>query len=111
MDEGGVAKEFFQLLVRQLFNPDYGMFTADPTSHLHWFRPSRLEMELEFELVGILIGESRRRTVMRADAGASGRLKGRGDTAVQTAIRYLRATGAEANDEHGGRPPHWIGGS
>ncbi|GFR45089.1 hypothetical protein Agub_g6465 [Astrephomene gubernaculifera] len=56
VDEGGVAKEFFQLLVRQLFNPDYGMFTADPTSHLHWFRPSRLEMELEFELVGILIG-------------------------------------------------------
>ncbi|GLC35097.1 hypothetical protein PLESTM_000279200 [Pleodorina starrii] len=56
VDEGGVAKEFFQLLVRQLFNPDYGMFTADPTSHLHWFRPSRLEMDLEFELVGILIG-------------------------------------------------------
>ncbi|KXZ42806.1 hypothetical protein GPECTOR_117g371 [Gonium pectorale] len=56
VDEGGVAKEFFQLLVRQLFNPDYGMFTADPDSHLHWFRPSRLELELEFELVGILIG-------------------------------------------------------
>ncbi|GIL42536.1 hypothetical protein Vafri_497 [Volvox africanus] len=56
VDEGGVAKEFFQLLVRQLFNPDYGMFSADPTSHLHWFRPSRLEMDLEFELVGILIG-------------------------------------------------------
>ncbi|KAG2488735.1 hypothetical protein HYH03_012734 [Edaphochlamys debaryana] len=56
VDEGGVAKEFFQLLVRQLFNPDYGMFTADPASHLHWFRPSRLELDLEFELVGILIG-------------------------------------------------------
>ncbi|PNH10977.1 Ubiquitin-protein ligase E3A, partial [Tetrabaena socialis] len=56
VDEGGVAKEFFQLLVRALFNPDFGMFTADPTSHLHWFRPSRMEMDTEFELVGILIG-------------------------------------------------------
>ncbi|KAG2439072.1 hypothetical protein HYH02_006599 [Chlamydomonas schloesseri] len=65
VDEGGVAKEFFQLLVRQLFNPDYGMFTSDPNSHLHWFRPTsgsnKLgaggdDMELEFELVGILIG-------------------------------------------------------
>lgn len=49
------------LQVRQLFNPDYGMFTSDPASHLHWFRPAGKlaaeDMELEFELVGILIGE------------------------------------------------------
>lgn len=24
-DEGGVSKEFFQLIVEHLFNPDYGM--------------------------------------------------------------------------------------
>lgn len=24
VDEGGVSKEFFQLIVEQIFNPDYG---------------------------------------------------------------------------------------
>lgn len=24
IDEGGVSKEFFQLIVEQIFNPDYG---------------------------------------------------------------------------------------
>lgn len=56
VDEGGVQKEFFQLLVRQCFNPDFGMFSYDEVRHLHWFRPSRLDMEMEFELIGILIG-------------------------------------------------------
>ncbi|MEW5311973.1 MAG: hypothetical protein WDW38_003641 [Sanguina aurantia] len=56
VDEGGVQKEFFQLLVRQLFNPDYGMFTYDDVTRLNWFRPSRIEMDTEFELVGIMIG-------------------------------------------------------
>lgn len=42
--------------MRELFNPDYGMFTYDETTRLNWFRPSDLDMDLEFELVGILIG-------------------------------------------------------
>ena len=54
------------LQVRELFNPDYGMFTVDERTHLHWFRPSLeatsssedlLDLDLEYELVGILIGE------------------------------------------------------
>lgn len=45
------------LQVRELFNPDYGMFSADDATRLHWFRPSSLELDTEFELVGILIGE------------------------------------------------------
>jgi len=56
VDEGGVQKEFFQQLVKELFNPDYGMFTYDEAVRLHWFRASRLNMETEFELVGVLIG-------------------------------------------------------
>ncbi len=43
--------------VKELFNPDYGMFTYDEAVRLHWFRPSSLSMETEFELVGVLIGE------------------------------------------------------
>lgn len=26
IDEGGVSKEFFQLVVEEIFNPDYGNF-------------------------------------------------------------------------------------
>lgn len=56
VDEGGVTKEFFQLLLRELFDPSYGMFTYDNATRLHWFRPSQLDMEQEFRLVGILVG-------------------------------------------------------
>lgn len=28
LDEGGVSKEFFQLVVEHIFNPDYGMYTT-----------------------------------------------------------------------------------
>ena len=42
--------------VKELFNPEYGMFTYDEAVRLHWFRPSKLSMETEFELVGLLIG-------------------------------------------------------
>ena len=32
VDEGGVQKEFFQLVVRSVFNPEYGAFFT-PLSH------------------------------------------------------------------------------
>jgi len=56
VDEGGVQKEFFQLLVRQCFNAEFGMFTYDEDTRLNWFMPSNMDLELEFELIGILIG-------------------------------------------------------
>lgn len=28
IDEGGVSKEFFQLVVEEIFNPDYGKFSC-----------------------------------------------------------------------------------
>lgn len=34
VDEGGVSKEFFQLVVEEIFNPDYGMFTTQVTHQL-----------------------------------------------------------------------------
>lgn len=57
VDEGGVTKEFFQLLLRDIFDPDYGMFQYDRDTCLHWFRPSTLvDQEQEFKLVGVMIG-------------------------------------------------------
>ncbi|EHH27145.1 Ubiquitin-protein ligase E3A [Macaca mulatta] len=37
VDEGGVSKEFFQLVVEEIFNPDIGMFTYDESTKLFWF--------------------------------------------------------------------------
>ncbi|EFJ08655.1 hypothetical protein SELMODRAFT_447965 [Selaginella moellendorffii] len=58
IDEGGVQKEFFQLLVRELFNPQYGMFSYSDEARCFWFNatPSELNFDTEFELVGILLG-------------------------------------------------------
>ncbi|MEE6470523.1 hypothetical protein FKM82_008991 [Ascaphus truei] len=56
VDEGGVSKEFFQLVVEEIFNPDIGMFTFDETTKLFWFNPSSLETEGQFTLIGIVLG-------------------------------------------------------
>lgn len=56
VDEGGVAKEFFQLLLRSLFDPDYGMFIYDEDTRLWWFRSSALDLSEEFYLFGVILG-------------------------------------------------------
>ena len=37
MDVGGVRKEFFLLLLRDILDPVYGMFTYKEDSKLMWF--------------------------------------------------------------------------
>ncbi|CAL8291071.1 unnamed protein product [Lota lota] len=56
VDEGGVSKEFFQLVVEEIFNVDIGMFTYDETTKLFWFNPSSLENEGQYTLIGIVLG-------------------------------------------------------
>ncbi|TNN32105.1 Ubiquitin-protein ligase E3A [Liparis tanakae] len=56
VDEGGVSKEFFQLVVEEIFNPDIGMFTYDERTQLFWFNPSSLENEGQYTLIGIVLG-------------------------------------------------------
>ena len=56
LDEGGVTKEFFQLLVREVFNPDFAMFSRDAASGTYWFNPASLDAAIEFQLVGALLG-------------------------------------------------------
>lgn len=36
IDEGGVSKEFFQLIVEEIFNPDFGMFTHQEDTNTMW---------------------------------------------------------------------------
>lgn len=56
VDEGGVQKEYFQILIRQLLDPAFGMFTYDEETHHLWFNSDSLESTMEFELIGILLG-------------------------------------------------------
>ncbi|KAJ2845408.1 hypothetical protein GGI22_006566 [Coemansia erecta] len=59
VDEGGVQKEFFQLIVRDVFSSKYGIFKADSESQYHWFlsqaSPTKDMLE-EIWLTGQLIG-------------------------------------------------------
>ncbi|KAI7863731.1 hypothetical protein BDF14DRAFT_1876193 [Spinellus fusiger] len=56
VDAGGLRKEWFLLLVRSLFDPQYGMFTFDEDSNLYWFNPASFENEDQFFLVGVVLG-------------------------------------------------------
>ncbi|XP_036971308.1 ubiquitin-protein ligase E3A [Acanthopagrus latus] len=56
VDEGGVSKEFFQLVLEEIFNPDIGMFTYDDDTKLFWFNSSSLENEAQYTLVGLVLG-------------------------------------------------------
>ena len=55
IDAGGVQKEFFQLIVKEIFNPDFGMFVLDPDTRAYWFRSLSQEFR-EFELIGTILG-------------------------------------------------------
>ena len=38
VDCGGIRKEFFMLLIREILSPDFGMFYEEEESNLTWFR-------------------------------------------------------------------------
>jgi len=56
VDEGGLQKEFFQLIIKQIFDPAFGMFSYSEETRTYWFRAETLESTSEFELIGILLG-------------------------------------------------------
>ena len=56
IDEGGVKKEYFLLLVRQIFNREYGMFTFWDKTRFFWFNQFSFEAKIKFELIGIIFG-------------------------------------------------------
>lgn len=56
VDEGGVSKEFFQMVVDEIFNPDYGMFVQQDITHTMWFNSTSFENEAQFTLIGIVLG-------------------------------------------------------
>lgn len=57
IDVGGLKKEWFGLVVKELFSPEIGLFSYDDESHVYWFTPEPLDLNLElFHMVGIVLG-------------------------------------------------------
>ncbi|KAK5997056.1 putative E3 ubiquitin-protein ligase mug30 [Cladobotryum mycophilum] len=56
IDAGGLRKEWFLLLVREVFNPDHGMFVYDEDSRYCYFNPNSFEPSDQFFLVGVVMG-------------------------------------------------------
>ncbi|XP_062378987.1 probable E3 ubiquitin-protein ligase HERC3 isoform X1 [Sardina pilchardus] len=56
VDAGGVTKEFFLLLLKELMDPVYGMFTHYSDSNLLWFSDKCFVEHNWFHLIGIICG-------------------------------------------------------
>ncbi len=55
-DAGGVRKEFFLFLSRDLLDPKYGMFKSYEETRTIWFFPRCFEENVMFYLIGVLCG-------------------------------------------------------
>jgi E3 ubiquitin-protein ligase HECTD2 len=56
VDAGGLRKEWFLLLVREIFDPHHGLFVYDEDSQFCYFNPYCFESSEQFFLVGVLLG-------------------------------------------------------
>ena len=60
IDEGGIQKEFFQIVAKEMFDSTYGLFQTNPDSRLCWFsywdEVPEQDMLDEYNLLGKLIG-------------------------------------------------------
>ncbi|KAJ5157093.1 uncharacterized protein N7482_008193 [Penicillium canariense] len=56
VDAGGLRKEWFLLLVREVFDPHHGLFIYDDDSKYCYFNPYCFESSEQFYLVGVLLG-------------------------------------------------------
>lgn len=61
MDAGGVSREWFLLLSKQIFNPDYGLFKLSSTGNTYqpnknsWINPDHLKF---FKFIGRIMGKA-----------------------------------------------------
>jgi E3 ubiquitin-protein ligase HECTD2 len=56
VDAGGPRKEWFLMLVRDIFDPNHGMFVYDEDSQTCYFNPNSFETSDQYYLVGALLG-------------------------------------------------------
>ncbi|XP_076636822.1 HECT and RLD domain containing E3 ubiquitin ligase 4 isoform X2 [Colletes latitarsis] len=55
-DAGGVKKEFFMLLLKEILDPKYGMFKQYEETRIIWFSEDSFEDENMYFLIGVLCG-------------------------------------------------------
>lgn len=55
-DAGGLRKEWFLMLIREVFDPDHGLFIYDDESRYCYFNPHTFETTDQFFLVGVVLG-------------------------------------------------------
>ena len=55
-DAGGVRKEFFLLLLKEILRPEYGMFKEFEETNTIWFHPNAWEDIGYFFMIGVLCG-------------------------------------------------------
>ncbi|XP_054168637.1 probable E3 ubiquitin-protein ligase HECTD2 [Oppia nitens] len=56
LDMGGLTKEWFLLLIKQIFHQDYGMFVYHKKSRCYWFSTVQNGNLREYNLIGVLMG-------------------------------------------------------
>ncbi|MCJ1476555.1 putative E3 ubiquitin-protein ligase [Lambiella insularis] len=56
VDAGGLRKEWFLLLVREVFDPEHGLFLYDEDSQYCYFNSTSFENSDQFHLVGVVLG-------------------------------------------------------
>ncbi|KAI5807359.1 hypothetical protein DFH27DRAFT_523012 [Peziza echinospora] len=57
VDQGGPQYEFFNVLMKEVMSPEYGMFVdTDNINHVNWFAIDQFEYLHKYELLGVLIG-------------------------------------------------------
>ncbi|OQR77391.1 putative E3 ubiquitin-protein ligase HECTD2-like [Tropilaelaps mercedesae] len=56
LDMGGLTKEWFLLLIRQIFSSDYGMFVYHNKARCYWFSTAQIGNLREYNLIGVLMG-------------------------------------------------------
>ncbi|EAS04589.2 HECT domain ubiquitin transferase (macronuclear) [Tetrahymena thermophila SB210] len=56
IDEGGVRKEYYQIMIKQLFNPDFGLFLEKQNKQFFWFNSNSIDMPMLYDLIGSLMG-------------------------------------------------------
>jgi hypothetical protein len=55
-DGGGLKNEYFQLLTKEIFNPNRDMFLAKNNKRYHWFNSQSFESPLMYHVIGMILG-------------------------------------------------------
>jgi hypothetical protein len=53
-----VKKEYFQLIIKEIFNPCRDMFLPKNNNRFYWFNGESFEAPIMFEFMGMLLGLS-----------------------------------------------------